>query len=265
MQQPRWAHPKWAHPHRSVLSLVVLPAVLACATGNGSPIPRGSPRLAPGSTPEPLRYEVVVAGRRPVVRSRVARLLTDSMFHVTSADLVGAVTAYSLARLTKIRVELVPAGKDSIRVALTGETYIGDTTRRDSISGLPERWRLITASDPTALVLRGLARALRVWRGGRQAAGSSESPGSTAGASTAGTASLGGTPGPGGTRPETDPGVTALLATTPVGRSADVCRDVQVPAGWLVLFWYRDPARCAGLADQEYAGEPNLMRIEREW
>ena len=257
MHQPRWAHPKWAHRHRSVLWLAVLPAVLACATGNGSAIPRGSPRLAPGSTPEPLRYEVVVAGRRPVVRSRVARLLTDSMYHVTSADL-GAVTAYSLARLTKIRVEVVPAGKDSMRVALTGETYIGDTTRRDSISGLPERWRLITASDPTALVLRGLARALRVSRGERQVSPPSDS-GSIAGNTTAGA------PAPGWTRPVTDPGVVALLATTPVGRSADVCRDVQVPPGWLVLFWYRDPARCAGLAGQEYAGEPNVMRIEREW
>ena len=265
MHQARREHPTWAHRHRSVLSLAVLPAVLACATGNGSPIPRGSPRLAPGSTPEPLRYEVVVPGRRPVVRTRVARLLTDSMFHVTNADL-GAVTAYSLARLTKIRVEVVPAGKDSMRVALTGETYIGDTTRRDSISGLPERWRLITASDPTAQVVRGLARALRLSRGERQAAGSADnSPGSTSGSSTAGVPSPGGASGPGRTRTATDPGVVALLATTPVGRSADVCRDVQVPPGWLVLFWYRDPARCDGLADQEYAGEPNLMRIEREW
>jgi hypothetical protein len=177
------------------------------------------------------------------------------MFHVTSADL-GAVTAYSLARLTKIRVEVVPAGKDSMRVALTGETYIGDTTRRDSISGLPERWRLITASDPTALELRGLARALRLSRGERQAPGSSDTAGRTAGPAAAGT------PSPGGA---TDSGVAAVLATTPVGRSVDVCRDVQVPPGWLVLFWYRDPARCAGLADQEYVGEPNLMRIEREW
>jgi hypothetical protein len=171
------------------------------------------------------------------------------MYLVTSADL-GAVTAYSLARLTKIRVEVVPAGKDSMRVALTGETYMGDTTRRDSISGLPERWRLITASDPTALVLRGLARALRVSRSEHQVAGSPDSASTQA---------------PGWTRPVTDPGVVALLATTPVGRSADVCRDVQVPRGWLVLFWYRDPARCPALAGQEYAGEPNLMRIEREW
>jgi hypothetical protein len=263
MQQPWRAHPKWAHRHRSVLSLALLPAVLACATGNGSAIPRGSPRLAPGSTPEPLRYEVVVPGRRPVVRSRVARLLTDSMYHVTSADL-GAVTAYSLERLTKIRVEVVPAGQDSMRVSLTGETYIGDTTRRDSISGLPERWRLITASDPTAQVLRGLARTLRVSRGERQIPGSPDS-GSAAGGTTAGALAAGGAAAPGWTRPVTDPGVVALLATTPVGRSADVCRDAQVPPGWLVLFWYRDPARCAGLADQEYAGEPNLMRIEREW
>jgi hypothetical protein len=256
MHQPWRAHPKWAHRHRSVLWLAILPAVLACATGNGSAIPRGSPRLAPGSTPEPLRYEVVVPGRRPVVRSRVARLLTDSAFHVTSADL-GAVTAYSLARLTKIHVEVVPAGKDSMRVALTGETYIGDTTRRDSISGLPERWRLITASDPTAQVLRGLARALRVSRGERQAAPPPDS--GSSGNTTPGS------PAPGWTRPVTDPGVVALLATTPVGRSADVCRDVQVPPGWLVLFWYRDPARCAGLPGREYTGEPNLMRIEREW
>jgi hypothetical protein len=260
MQKARRARPNSAYRHRSVLSLAVSAAVLACATGNGSPIPRGSPRLAPGSTPEPLRYEVVVPGRRPLVRDRVALLLTDSMFHVTSADL-WAVTAYSLERLTKIRIEIVPAGKDSMRVALTGETYIGDTTRRDSISGLPERWRLITASDPTALVLRGLARALRVWRAERPAIGSSESAGNTAG----GTPSPGGAPGAGGSRDATDPGIVALLATTPVGRSADVCRDVRVPPGWLVLFWYRDPERCSGLADQEYAGEPNLMRIEREW
>jgi hypothetical protein len=186
------------------------------------------------------------------------------MFHVTSAEL-WAVTAYSLERLTKIRVEIVPAGKDSMRVALTGEIYIGDTARRDSISGLPERWRLITASDPTALVIRGLARALRVSRGERQAAESSEPAGSTAGATTADARSTGSIQGEEETGPATDPGVVALLATTPVGRSADVCRDVQVPQGWLVLFWYRDPARCAGLADQEYPGEPNLMRIEREW
>jgi hypothetical protein len=257
MQLPWWAHPKWAHRRRSAVLLAVWAAVLACATGNGSAIPRGSPRLAPGSTPEPLRYEVVVPGRRPVVRTRVAKLLTDSLYHVTSADL-GAVTAYSLARLTKIRVEVVPAGKDSMRVALTGETYIGDTTRRDSISGLPERWRLITASDPTAQVLRGLARALRVSRSERQAMGSPDS-------GAAGPPTPAGAPGAGATRPAMDPGVVALLATTPVGRSADVCRDVQVPPGWLVLFWYRDPARCTGLPGMEYAGEPNLMRIEREW
>jgi hypothetical protein len=243
MQQPRWAH-----RHRSVLWLAVCWAGLACATGNGSAIPRGSPRLAPGSTPEPLRYEVVVAGRRPVVRTRVARLLTDSLFYVASAD-PGTVTAYSLSRLAKIRVDVVPAGKDSTRVALTGETYIGDTTRRDSISGLPERWRLITANDPTAQVLRGLARAIRMSRGERQVVASEPE---------------GGGPPPGSARPP-DPATDALLATTPVGRSADVCRDVQVPAGWLVLFWYRDAARCAGLAGQQYGDEPNMMRIEREW
>ena len=63
-----------------------------------------------------------------------------------------------------------------------------------------------------------------------------------------------------------DPGVVALLATTPVGRSADVCRDVQVPPGWLVLFWYGDPARCTGLPGQEYAERAERdVRIEREW
>jgi hypothetical protein len=244
MQEPRGAH-----RHRSVLWLVVWWAGFACASGNGSAIPRGSPRLAPGSTPEPLRYEVVVAGRRPVVRTRVARLLTDSLFYVTSADL-GAVTAYSLNRLAKIRVEVVPAGKDSMRLALTGETYIGDTTRRDSISGLPERWRLITANDPTAQVLRGLARAIRMSRGERPVSGSEAD---------------GATPPPGEAQPPGDPAIVALLATTPVGRSADVCRDVQVPAGWLVLFWYRDRARCTGPAYQAFRDEPNMMRIEREW
>jgi hypothetical protein len=233
----------------------------ACATGNGSEIPRGSPRLAEGSTPEPIRFEVVVAGHRPAVRARVARLLSDSMFHVTSAD-PGAVTAYNLARLTKIRVEVAPAGKDSMRVALTGETYIGDTARRDSISGLPERWRLISASDPSALLLRGLARALRVARGERPAIESSDGTGVGPGSPAAVAV---GNPADGWQRPPLNPAVAAVLAATPVGRAIDVCRNVPVATGWLVLFWYRDPARCTELTDQRYAGEPNVMRVEREW
>jgi hypothetical protein len=247
--------PRRQRRYRAVVSLTLVWAA-ACATGNGSAIPRGSPRLADGSTPEPVRFEVVVPGRRPMVRSRVARLLNDSLFHVTSAD-PGVVTGYNLARLTKIRVEVVPSGKDSMRVAVTGETYIGDTARRDSISGLPERWRLITAADPNAVLLRGLARALRVPHGDRAAA--------TASSSASGSALSGNDLAGGPARPVLDPAVGAILATTPVGRAADVCRNTPVPPGWLVLFWYRDPARCAELADQRYPGEPNMMRLEREW
>lgn len=256
--------PRRQRRHRSVVALTFVWAA-ACATGNGSAIPRGSPRLAEGSTPEPMRFEVVVRGQRPMVRSRVARLLTDSLFHVTSTD-QGVVTAYSLARLTKIRVEVAPAGKDSMRVALTGETYIGDTTRPDSISGLPERWRLITAADPGAVLLRGLARALRPPRGDRTAPTVSVAGTATTTGASNGGAALSGNVAPGGPpRPVVDPAVGAILAMTPVGRAADVCRNTPVPPGWLVLFWYRDPARCTELTDQWYPGEPNMMRLEREW
>lgn len=253
--------PRRSRRFRSALSLTLVWAA-GCATGNGSEIPRGSPRLAEGSTPEPIRFEVVVPGQRPAVRARVARLLTDSMFHVTSAD-PGAVTAYNLARLTKIRVEVAPAGKDSMRVALTGETYIGDTARRDSISGLPERWRLISAGDPSALLLRGLARALRVARGERSVA--EASPDVSGGGPGSPVAVPAGKTADGWQRPALNPAVATVLAATPVGHAIDVCRDVPVAAGWLVLFWYRDPARCTELTDQRYAGELNVMRVEREW
>jgi hypothetical protein len=241
----------------------LLPALgaVACFVGGngGSAVPRGAPRLAEGSTPDPVRFEVVMAGRRPLVRSRVARILSDSLFHVNAAD-PAALSAYNLGRLTKVRVEVVPAGKDSMRVGLTGETYVGDTTRRDSISGLPERWRLITASDPTAALLRGLARAFRTGRVESTIAAdaTAASPGGGAGIGT--TAASPGVPGT-----PTDPAVAATLARTPVGRASDVCRSAVVPTGWLVLYWRTDSTHCLGLPDQRYDGEPNVMHIEREW
>lgn len=236
---------------RSLGALVVASAA-ACATGGGSAIPRGAPRLAEGSTPEPVRFEVVVAGPRGVARIRVTRVLNDSLFHVNGGD-AATLSAYNLARLTKVRVEVVPAGKDSMRVALTGETYIGDTTRLDSISGLPERWRLITASDPAAALLRGLARALRPTRAPRLTEpGGGPAP-----------ASSGGSSAPVRTAVDSTP--VAALAATPVGRAVNVCRTTAVPPGWLILYWYTDAKRCTALADERYRGEPNAMRLEREW
>ena len=260
------------------LGFVASAAVVACATGGSSSIPRGAPRLAEGSTPEPVRYEVVVAGPRSVVRLRVARVLNDSLFHLNGGD-AASVTAYNLARLTKVRVEVVPAGKDSMRVALTGETYMGDTTRLDSISGLPERWRLISAGDPEATLLRGLARALRARAvrppelggppvapsGGSATAPAGGAPGSVGAALPPTTAA----PGAGSVAPplrtsvDSTPG--AVLAATPVGRAVNVCRTTIVPPGWLILYWYIDTRRCTALPDQRYRGEPNAMRLEREW
>jgi hypothetical protein len=159
-----------------------------------------------------------------------------------SAQDSSTLLAYNLGRLIKVRAEMVRRGKDSTRVSLTGETYLGDTTRRDSISGLPEQWRLITPYDPGAALLRGIARALH----------QSRVETSVASHGTAPTVLLAvdGSPG---------------LAATPVGRAVDVCRSSTVPPGWLVLYWYVDPNRCQELSDERYPGEPNVMRIEREW
>ena len=49
------------------------------------------------STPEPVRYEVVVVGSRSQALDRVARVLADSLFHVIAAD-SGTLLAYNLAR-----------------------------------------------------------------------------------------------------------------------------------------------------------------------
>jgi hypothetical protein len=225
---------------------------LACATGGGSPLPRGASRLAVGSTPEPVRYEVVVAGPAARVRVRLVRVLSDSLFHVNQAD-PGALTAYNLARLLKVRVEVSRVGKDSVRIGLTGETYAGDTARRDSVSGLPEQWRLITATDGGAALLRGLARSLRLNRGDFRTA--LETNGSDQTSSPV--------PVPAGST--ADPEVLAVLARTPVGRAVEVCRSASVPSGWLILYWFEDRSRCTRLPDERYPGEPNAMRIERQW
>jgi hypothetical protein len=220
---------------------------LACAS-SGSPLPRGAPPLAPGSTPEPVRFEVIVPGMRLDVRQRLVRLLTDSLFHVNPAD-GGSVTAYNLDRLVKVRVDLTPVSKDSVRVGLTGETYLGDSTRRDSISGLPERWRLITSTDGGTTVLRHLARAVLVMR--ERPDDPDDKPGRD--------------PDTGAQGSTSDPRVTAMLAGRLVGQTVDVCRSPSVPFGWLILYWYFDPSRCTGLRDTRYRDEPNVMRIEREW
>jgi hypothetical protein len=229
----------------------VLAVFLACATGGGVH-PGGGPRLADGSTPEPVRYEVVIPGPRAAVRARMVHLLSDSLFHVNGSE-PGVLTAYNLARLVKVRVEISPAGKDSVRVGVSGETYVGDTARRDSISGLPERWRLITATDGGTALLRGLARSVRVNRGDVRYATDGAQPEKSP---PAGAGPMGST---------TDPEVLEVLGHTPVGRSVDVCRSASVPVGWLILYWSVDRSRCPSLPDDRYSGEPNVMRIEREW
>ena len=239
----RWG--LWAPP---------LLGALACATG-GAPLPRGAPPLAPGSTPEPVRYEVIVPGTRLDVRARLTQLLSDSLFHVSASD-AASLAAYSLARLVKVHVDLTASGKDSIRVGLTGETYMGDTARRDSISGLPERWRLLTATDAGGLVLRNLARSLHLIRAPARLGDTTESTGEVL-------APAAPVPPPAGSTG--DPQVEAILARTPVGRGLDVCRSPSVPVGWLILYWYTDRSKCTKLPDDQYPAEPNVMRIEREW
>jgi hypothetical protein len=249
-ERPRDRSRRWSLWWRALLLASAASPALACATG-GSPAPRGAPPLAAGSTPEPVRYEVVLPGRRAEVRARLVRLLSDSLFHVDPSE-PGDLSAYNLAHLVKVRVDLTAQGKDSVRVGLTGETYLGDTARRDSISGLPERWRLLTATDANALVLRGLARSLRLNRADGRAL---DVAGSVDGDSANRL----------GSAPSRDGYGVAVLANTPVGRAIDLCRSASVPVGWLILYWYVDRSQCTHLPDSRYPGEPNMMRIEREW
>jgi hypothetical protein len=185
------------------------------------------------------------------VWDRVEIVLSDSLFHVSAPD-SSTLFAYNLARLIKVRAEMVRRGKDSTRVSLTGETYLGDTTRRDSISGLPEQWRLITPADPGSALLRGISRALHQSHADASVA--------THGVGMTVRLALDGSPGS-----SNYSATTASLAATPVGRALEVCRSPAVPPGWLILYWYSDPTRCQELADERYPGEPNVMRIEREW
>ncbi len=240
---------KYRTSRRTVLSLlaaggdalagaVLTWGVVGCA--HGGPLP-GPSYVAPGSTPEPVHVEGRVAVKQAAVRDRVARVLVDSAFHLTGVER-SALSAYSLTRLTKVRVDVLPSGgggahaRDSSVVVVTGEMYVGDATRRDSISALPERWRLITASDGAAQVLRTVVRSLEVLP-------------ADAAAPLAPTVVR---------RPDAKD--SALLAATPVGRTVDLCTPTALPAGWLVLYWYTDHSRCRGLTH-----EPNVMRVEREW
>jgi hypothetical protein len=232
---------------RLLAVVTVLGVAIGCLSGR-SPLPQGAPPLAPGSTPEPVRYEVMMPGRRAAVRVFVERLLAESLFHVSPTNR-GPLSAYNLARLVKVHVDLDPRGRDSTQVGITGEMYVGDSTRRDSIAGLPERWRLLTATDPSTAVLHGLARALlysrlEVQPGDSMSSGIDNAPveGTT-----------------------TDPRVAELLGNAPVGQAVDVCRSAAVPPGWLILYWYLNASQCQHLPDRRYTGEPNMMRIEREW
>jgi hypothetical protein len=177
-----------------------------------------------------------------VVRDRVARALADSSFHLSAVE-HSAVSGYSLARLTKVHVAIIPVPhvRDSSVVLITGETYVGDLSRRDSISALPERWRLITASDASAGVLRALARTI-----------AAEPPGQP-----------GLEPAPSVRHP--DAREQARLTATSVGRTVDLCTPVALPAGWLVLYWHSDPSRCPPGLGRAFANEPNVMRVEREF
>jgi len=198
--------------------------------------------VAPGSTPEPARAQAEIKGDQIPVRDRIARALVDSSFHLTGLDR-SAVSGYSLARLTKVHVAIIPVARvpDSSLVVITGETYVGDPSRRDSISALPERWRLITASDPSAAILRTLARTITAAPSGLPAL----------------------EPAPSVRRP--DAMEQARLAATPVGRTVDLCTPVALPAGWLVLYWHTDPSRCPPSPGRAFANEPNVMRVEREF
>lgn len=216
--------------------------VLAAACG-GAQLP-GTSYVAPGSTPEPLRIELSASGDQTAVRNRATQVLADSEFHLTGVE-PSAVTGYSLGRLLKVRIDVLrgaPAPDDrpsSSHVVVTGEMYVGDLARRDSIAALPERWRLLTASDGGAIELRDLGRAIQLV------------------SDRAGDRPI--------EAPAMDSATAQRFAATPVGRTVDVCTPSAIPAGWLVLAWVTDRSRCPAAAGKAFAGEPNVMRVEREW
>ncbi len=219
-------------------------ALAAGALACGSAHLPGTSYVAPGSTPEPLRVETVALGDQAAVRDRALRVLSDSLFHPSGIER-SAVAGFSLRRFIKVRIDVLPngpngEGRETSRVAVSGETYIGDDTRPDSIGALPERWRLVTASDAAATVLRSLARAVQV-----DAGPASDGPPSAL------------------SRP--DSATAALLAGTPVGRTVVVCTPTVVPAGWIALYWFADRTRCPPGPARAFPGEPNAMRVEREW
>jgi hypothetical protein len=215
-------------------------SALACGSAH---LPETS-YVAPGSTPEPLRVEAVALGDQAAVRDRALHVLSDSLFHPSGIER-SAVAGYSLRRFIKARIDVLPngrngEGRETSRVVVSGETYIGDDTRPDSIGALPERWRLVTASDAAATVLRSLARAVQV-----------DAPS----ASDASPPAL----------PRPDSATAALLTATPVGRTVVLCTPTVIPPGWLALYWFTDQTRCPPGPARAFPGEPNAMRVEREW
>jgi hypothetical protein len=253
---------KYVRNRRTIGSYVALAmAALGYGLGCGSAqIPETS-YVAPGSTPEPLRIEIALPNHQPIVRARALRVLTDSQFQVSRVE-SSAIAGYSLRRLIEVHIEVLPdapaakgrphrgVARSVSRLAVSGERYVGDATRRDSIAALPERWRLISASDPGAATLHNIARAIQIG-----VLPASEFDGADA---ERGMPELAEMPGP-------DSATLERLAGIPVGRTVDLCSPAILPAGWLPVYWFTDRSRCASGRGHAFPGEPNMLRVEREW
>jgi hypothetical protein len=236
-----------------VASALCVAAAGCILGGGGGQLPETS-YVASGSTPEPLRIDLAVPATQAVVRERAIRVLTDSQFRISRLD-TAAVRGYSLRRLVMVHIDLLPptapgqrpkqSSIGTSRLVVSGESYLGDESRRDSISALPERWRLVTPSDAGAITLRSIARAIQL-----------EIPAPSA-----------------GYRDDTvrvglpvDSTTAVRLLPLPVGRTADLClSSTALPSGWIALYWFADQTRCPPGAQDSFPGEPNMVRVEHEW
>lgn len=238
-------------------------------------------------------------GSQSTVWTTVVRALAGSSYRYVGGDYPHSVMVRSLTDRKEMRIELDPAGPDSMHVLLTGRQYAGPADRAGVILAAPEAWPVILQRDSAAKLLRSMAD--------RLLATLTPPPVSTSPSVAVIRDSVVEDPFklpqvpprdlPGGrtgfcrtnaVEPhgvaivdvvqlsdwcETPPGITTDFAgntyvlqdpsTVPVGGTLEVCSISEIPAGFDLVEWFTDSTRCPYDRLWEWKGEPNMKRIRR--
>lgn len=282
-------------------SPVLIPAIVtvgALACGHhGRPDSGPAPPVAGSWSDSVAARSFLIPGTVQANWNRVNRALTDSSYRYEDGDFGrGIMNHRSLLAGRLIRAEMTAAGRDSVRVRLTGRRYVGAVDRPGVILASDSAWPLIRSSDTVSTILDLVAARIRA-----TFAHSPEPPRPAATAQGRAVPLLHASPDstlrdlPGGSKgfckantvlrgsflTVDNVNLNDWCAESPyevmvyntyvlepsdsvrVGDTVDVCTFSSVPRGFEIIEWFPDPARCPFDPNWLWKDEPNMMRLRR--